>query len=253
MKFSEIKELLELKSAQFNSHDFIATDPIQIPHQFSKKEDIEIIGLLVALIAWGNRKMIIANGNKLVDIMGGEPHQFVLDYDPYYLHEVKFVHRTFNIVDLDFMLRALKEIYQQHESLETTFSSHPDHPGIKGRIVNFREALLSTPHEARSEKHLSDPLKKSAAKRINMYLRWMCRTDEKGVDFGIWKSIPTSELFLPLDVHTGNVARKLKLIQRTQNDWVTLELLMEQLRKMDPKDPVKYDFALFGLGAFEGF
>ena len=253
MQFSEIKELLELKSAQFNSHDFSATDPIQIPHQFSKKEDIEIIGLLVALIAWGNRKMIIANGNKLVDIMGGEPHQFVLDYDPSYLHEVKFVHRTFNIVDLDFMLRALKEIYQQHESLEATFSSHPDHPGIKGRIVNFREALLSTPHESRSEKHLSNPLKKSAAKRINMYLRWMCRTDEKGVDFGIWKSIPTSELFLPLDVHTGNVARKLKLIQRTQNDWVTLELLMEQLRKMDPKDPVKYDFALFGLGAFEGF
>lgn len=253
MKFAEVKELLDLKSAQFNSHDFIATDPIQIPHQFSKKEDIEIIGLLVALIAWGNRKIIINNGNKLVDIMGGEPHKFVLDYDSNYLKEITFVHRTLNTIDLDFILRALKNVYQNNASLEAIFSPHPDYPGIKGRIVNFRETLLRVPHEARSEKHLSNPLKKSAAKRINMYLRWMCRKDVNGVDFGIWDAIPTSELYLPLDVHTGNVARKLNLIKRSQNDWETLDLLMKQLRKMDKNDPVKYDFALFGLGAFEGF
>ena len=253
MKFAEVKELLDLKAAQFNSRDFIATDPIQIPHQFSKKEDIEIIGLLVALIAWGNRKSIITNGNKLTDIMGGEPHKFVLDYDSNYLTEIRFVHRTFNTVDLDFILRALKNVYQNNASLEAIFSPNPEHPGIKGRIVNFRETLLSVPHEARSEKHLSNPLKKSAAKRINMYLRWMCRKDETGVDFGIWDTIPTSELYLPLDVHTGNVARKLKLIKRTQNDWETLEELMKKLRRMDPLDPVKYDFALFGLGAFDNF
>jgi len=253
VKFSEIKELLELKSAEFNSHDFIATDPIQIPHQFSEKKDIEIIGLLVALIAWGNRTMIIRNGNNLVNIMGGEPYKFIVDYDTNYLNEIKFVHRTFNTVDLDFIFRALQHIYLKYDSLEDTFFTHPEHPGIKGRIVNFREIMLSVPHEARSEKHLSNPLKKSAAKRINMFLRWMCRKDETGVDFGIWNAIPTSELYLPLDVHTGNVARKLKLIHRTQNDWEALELLMQKLRKMDAKDPVKYDFALFGLGAFDGF
>jgi uncharacterized protein (TIGR02757 family) len=147
----------------------------------------------------------------------------------------------------------LKNVYQNHESLEATFSPHPEYPGIKGRIVNFRETLLSVPHEARSEKHLSNPLNKSAAKRINMFLRWMCRKDETGVDFGIWDTIPITELYLPLDVHTGNVARKLKLIKRTQNDWETLEELMKKLRRMDPLDPVKYDFALFGLGAFDGF
>lgn len=253
MRFSEVKELLDLKSKQFNSSYFIGTDPIQIPHQFSKKEDIEIIGLLIALIAWGNRKSIITNGNKLVNIMGGEPHNFILDYDTRYLREFQFVHRTFNTIDLDFMLRALKEVYSKHGSLEHTFYPHSSYPGIKGRIVNFRETLLSVPHEKRTEKHLSNPLKKSAAKRINMYLRWMCRKDEHGVDFGIWSSIPTSELYLPLDVHTGNVARKLNLINRTQNDWETLEELMSKLRKMDPLDPVKYDFALFGLGAFDHF
>jgi len=253
VRFSEIKELLDLKVAQFNSTDFIATDPIQIPHQFSKKEDIEIIGLLIALIAWGNRKMIISNGNKLVDIMGGEPHNFVMDYDSKYLNEITFVHRTFNTTDLDFMLRGLKQVYTDNQSLESTFSPHRDYPGIQGRIVNFRESLLKVPHEQRSEKHLSNPLKKSAAKRINMYLRWMCRKDENGVDFGIWNSIPTSELYLPLDVHTGNVARKLNLLKRSQNDWLALELLMKQLQRMDANDPVKYDFALFGLGAFDGF
>ncbi len=151
------------------------------------------------------------------------------------------------------MLRALKSIYSSNDSLESVFKLQDDIPGIKGRIVSFREAILSTDHEKRSEKHLSNPLKKSAAKRINMYLRWMVRKDKQGIDFGIWDSISPSELYLPLDVHTGNIARKLGLLKRKQNDWVALEELMKQLKKMDPNDPVKYDFALFGLGAFDKF
>lgn len=253
MNIKEIKDLLELKVQEFNSVDFIETDPIQIPHRFEKKQDIEIIGLLVALIAWGNRTMIIRNGDKLTRIMGDSPYEFVMNYNSKDLKHIEFVHRTFNKFDLDFMLRALQRIYLSNESLESVFTQQSDIPGIKGRIVSFREALLSTAHEKRSEKHLSNPVKKSAAKRINMYLRWMVRKDKQGVDFGIWATISPSELYLPLDVHTGNIARKLGLIKRKQNDWVALEELMEQLRKMDSKDPVKYDFALFGLGAFDKF
>lgn len=242
-----------MKVQEFNSVDFIQTDPIQIPHRFQKNQDIEIIGLLVALIAWGNRTMIIRNGHKLTKIMGNSPHEFVMNYKPKDLENIDFVHRTFNKYDLDFMLRALQDIYYTNESLQSVFTLQPDIPGIKGRIVSFREALLLTSHKKRSEKHLSNPLKKSAAKRINMYLRWMVRKDKQGVDFGIWDAISPSELYLPLDVHTGNIARKLGLLKRKQNDWVALEELMQQLRTMDPEDPVKYDFALFGLGAFDKF
>lgn len=253
MNFTEIKELLDHKADQFNTHEFIATDPIQIPHQFTKKQDIEIIGLLIATIAWGNRTMIIRNGEKLVNIMGGAPYQFIKEYRPNTLSEKAFIHRTFNTIDLDFFFSALQDIYKNHDSLSEVFNTAPNIPGIKGRIVNFRSTFLQTPHEKRSEKHLSNPLNKSAAKRINMFLRWMVRKDEKGVDFGIWDNINTNELYLPLDVHTGNVARKLNLLKRKQNDWAALEELMIKLRKMDASDPVKYDFALFGLGAFDKF
>lgn len=242
-----------MKVQEFNSKEFIQTDPIQIPRRFQKKQDIEIIGLLVALIAWGNRTMIIRNGDKLTKLMGDSPHEFVLNYNSKDLESIEFVHRTFNKFDLDFMLRALQNVYRTNDSLESVFTLQPHIPGIKGRIVSFRESLLNTEHEKRSEKHLSNPIKKSAAKRINMYLRWMVRNDNQGVDFGIWNTISPSELYLPLDVHTGNIARKLGLLKRKQNDWVALEELMKQLQKMDPKDPVKYDFALFGLGAFDKF
>lgn len=242
-----------MKVQEFNSVEFIQTDPIQIPHRFEKKQDIEIIGLLVALIAWGNRTMIIRNGEKLTKMMGNAPLEFVMNYTSKDLEHIEFVHRTFNKYDLDFMLRALQNVYSSSDSLESVFTLQDDIPGIKGRIVSFRERLLSTVHEKRSEKHLSNPLKKSAAKRINMYLRWMVRKDKQGVDFGIWDSISPSELYLPLDVHTGNIARKLGLLKRKQNDWVALEELMYQLKQMDPNDPVKYDFALFGLGAFDKF
>lgn len=253
MNINEIKDLLEAKVQEFNSVNFIQTDPIQIPHLFQKQQDIEIIGLIVALIAWGNRTMIIRNGEKLVDIMRNQPYEFVMNYDSKQLNYFDFVHRTFNKFDLDFILRALKDIYSKSDSLESAFIRKTQSTGIKERIVSFRNRMLAVEHEKRSEKHLSNPLKKSAAKRINMYLRWMVRQDNQGVDFGLWKNISPSELYLPLDVHTGNIARKLGLLKRKQNDWPALEELMTELRKMDPKDPVKYDFALFGLGAFDKF
>lgn len=249
MKQSELKEYLDFKAEQYNRTEFIESDPIQLPHRFSRKEDIEIIGFLVSTIAWGNRTMIIKSGEKLIDIMGNAPHDFIMNYKEF--SDLDFVHRTFNSVDLDFFFSSLHRIYSSGSSLEDSFKEHSEIEGIKGRIVNFRETFLSQPHEQRSEKHISNPMKNSAAKRINMYLRWMVRKDNQGVDFGIWNSISPSELYMPLDVHTSRNARALGLITRKQDDWKTLEELMKKLKKFDPIDPVKYDFALFGIGAFE--
>ncbi|WP_240623423.1 TIGR02757 family protein [Brumimicrobium aurantiacum] len=244
----EIKDLLEVKVKQFNAVDFIQDDPILLPHQFKRKQDIEIIGFIVALIAWGKRKMIINNGEKLIKLMNHAPFEYILDYEKGMLPEKAFTHRTFNTDDLDFVFRSLKRCYQENDSLEAWFQLKDGEKGVKQRIINFRNHFLATPHEKRSEKHIANPGKGSAAKRINMFLRWMVRKDENGVDFGIWKDIQMNELFLPLDVHTGNVARKLGLITRKQDDWKALEELIENLRKMDDNDPCKYDFALFGLG-----
>ncbi|HNR85937.1 MAG TPA: TIGR02757 family protein, partial [Taishania sp.] len=198
MNFEELKEFLDFKAELYENSDFISSDPIQIPHSFSKKEDIEISAFLMATIAWGNRQMIIKNGKKLMQLMEHAPHQFVLDYTP---RDLEFVHRTFNAVDLDFFLRALQHIYKNSD-LEQTFTRQQPSDTIKDRIVHFRTTFLDLPHEKRSEKHLSNPLKNAACKRINMYLRWMVRPSQKGVDFGIWKSITPAELYLPLDVHT---------------------------------------------------
>jgi uncharacterized protein (TIGR02757 family) len=248
-----VKELLEVKVQEFNAKKFISTDPIQIPHNYTHPRDIEVIALLVATIAWGNRTMIIRNGEALMKIMGDSPHDFVLNYNSELINQIAFVHRTFNLIDLDFFFRGLKHIYLESNSLEEAFSSNSKMFGAGGRILSFRERLFAVDHELRSEKHVSNPLKNSSAKRLNMFLRWMVRKDRNGVDFGIWKSISTSELMLPLDVHTGRVARKLGLLTRKQNDWKALEELMIRLRTFDPEDPVKYDFALFGLGAFDNF
>lgn len=248
LEFREITDLLNVKVEQFNTVDFIKDDPVLLPHRFRKKQDIEIIGFIVALIAWGKRKMIIDNGEKLIEIMDHSPFEYVMNYETGMLSEKAFVHRTFNTDDLDFILRALKACYTEHESLEAWFSLSPSEQGVKQRIINFRKAFLETTHQKRSEKHIANPEKGSAAKRINMFLRWMVRKDDKGVDFGIWNTISMNELYVPLDVHTGNVARTLGLITRKQNDWKALEELMDNLRKMDSSDPCKYDFALFGLG-----
>jgi uncharacterized protein (TIGR02757 family) len=252
MDFNELTEFLNFKAEQYENPDFLESDPIQLPHRFSQKEDIEICALLVSTIAWGNRKSIIKSGESLIEIMENEPHKFVANYQSEQLANSKFVHRTFNKEDLDFFFRGLRYIYE-NGGLEKAFSQHEYIEGIKGRIIQFRTVILSTDHEDRSRKHISDPLKNSAAKRINMFLRWMVRPSNKGVDFGVWKEISPSELYLPLDVHTATNARKLGLLNRKQDDWKSLEELMAELRKMDATDPVKYDFALFGLGAFEKF
>lgn len=252
----EVKALLDEKYFQFNNTSFIETDPISIPHQFSKKEDIEIASLLVATIAWGQRISIINNGNKLMRLMNDEPHDFILNFSKKDAIRFEgFVHRTFNSTDCIFFLNSLNHIYSKHGGLETAFSSNfsSKEVDVKNAITNFRTLFLSTTHQPRSAKHISNPLAKSSAKRLCMFLRWMVRKDKHGVDFGIWKSIKPSQLCLPLDLHTGNVSRKLGLLTRTQNDWQAVEEITSALRIFDKNDPIKYDFSLFGLGAFEGF
>ncbi len=258
MNQKDLKEFLDSKVNLYNNKKFIESDPIQIPHQLknlgAKKEDLEIISFLVATIAWGNRKSIIKNGNRLLSIMGDSPFDFVENYtenDSKYLSG--FVHRTFNENDLNYFIIALQHIYKYHGGLESIFSNNIKDSSLQYSIHIFKKLFFSLPHLQRTEKHVSDPLKNSAAKRINMFLRWMIRNDKNGVDFGIWKTIPSSVLSCPLDVHTGNVSRKLGLIKRRQNDAKSLMELDTSLRKLDPMDPVKYDFALFGLGVFESF
>lgn len=252
MNRNELKDFLEEKVALYNNPNFIESDPIQIPHLYTLKEDIEISGFLAATIAWGNRKMIINNAKKMMDLMGNSPYDFVMNHSESQLETLeRFVHRTFNGNDFMGFVKGLQHIYNNHGGLETVFSKQ--NPTMQHTISEFKQLFFEIPHETRTEKHISDPLIGSAAKRINMYLRWMVRKDNKGVDLGIWKSISPSLLSCPLDVHSGNVARKLDLLTRKQNDAKAVAELDENLRKLDPNDPVKYDFALFGLGVFEGF
>jgi len=254
MTKAELKEFLDEKATFYNRPQFIESDPIQIPHLFSRKEDIEIAGFLVATIAWGNRKSIINNGNKLMDLMDHAPFEFIMNHSEKDLSTLShFVHRTFNGGDLSYFIKAIQHIYSSHNGLEQVFARHAEKDTLQQAIHEFKKLFFSLPHAHRTEKHVSDPLKNSAAKRINMYLRWMVRPNDAGVDFGLWKSLSPSQLSCPLDVHSGNVARKLKLLRRKQNDGKALFELDTSLRKMDPNDPVKYDFALFGLGVFEKF
>lgn len=249
MTFEELREFLNFKVDEYNRPSFIATDPIQLAHRFERKEDIEIVAFLVSTIAWGNRKSIITSGERLIRIMEESPYEFIRNYRTF---SSPFVHRTFNAEDLDVFFKSLRRIYE-NGGLEKAFSAHPEYAGVFGRIVHFRDTFTSGDFPQRTHKHLSNPLKNASAKRLNMFLRWMVRNDKRGVDFGLWNSIPTSELHLPLDVHTGNIARKLGLLERTQNDWKSVAEIQQHLVQLDPEDPCKYDFALFGLGAFEGF
>lgn len=252
---SELKDFLDEKYDLYNCESFIATDPIQIPRSFSKKEDVEIAGFLSASIAWGQRSTIIRNAKWLVERMDQQPHDFILhasnsDFDGF----KQFKHRTFNGEDCVFFLKSLQNIYQNQGGLEDVFAKGLFETNtIKGALAYFRSVFFEVEHLDRSQKHISNVLKKSAAKRLNMYLRWMVRKDNRGVDFGLWDKISASKLYLPLDVHTGNVGRKLGLLSRTQNDWPAVEEITENLRKFDLEDPIKYDYALFGLGAFEKF
>lgn len=254
MNKAELKAFLDAKVVQYNHPSFLESDPIQIPHLFSKKEDIEISAFLTATIAWGNRKSIINNANRLMTLLDQAPYDFVCNHQEVDIEKLfHFVHRTFNGQDLSYFIRSLKNIYSKHKGLEGVFTKGVQGDSMRFAISSFKETFFELPHPARTTKHVSDPLKGSAAKRINMFLRWMVRDASTGVDFGLWKSIPTSALSCPLDVHSGNVARKLKLLKRKQNDAKALAELDKNLRKLDPKDPVKYDFALFGLGVFEKF
>lgn len=250
----EIKEFLDEMVDKYNNPEFIDSDPISIPHQYVLKEDIEIAGFLAATIAWGNRTMIIKNSLKLMNLMGNSPYDFIMSHNERHLNRFDgFVHRTFNQVDLVYFIKALKNIYLDKGGLEAVFSKGVTEYSTQPAIHEFKREFFSLPHPDRTTKHVSDPTKGSAAKRINMFLRWMIRNDDRGVDFGLWKSISSSQLSCPLDVHSGNVARKLGLISRKQNDSKALEELDINLRQMDKNDPVKYDFALFGLGVFEKY
>lgn len=249
MKFEELKSFLDEKADQYNHPEFIENDPIQIPHRFSLKQDVEIVGFLAATISWGNRKAIIKSAEKMLDIMGNSPYDFVLNHSEKDLKslEGKSIHRTFNEEDFTYFIKQFQRIYKENESLENLFKVKDQETNFLHSIERFRSQFLGT-EKHRSHKHVSSPYKNSSTKRIIMFLRWMVRKDKRGVDFGIWESIDQKYLSIPLDVHTGNISRKLGLISRTQNDWKTVEELDLVIRKFDEKDPAKYDFALFGLG-----
>ena len=254
MNSKELKEFLDYKVDQYNQIKFIESDPIQIPHQFSEKEDIAIAGFITAMLAWGQRKTIIKSANKFMTLMGNTPFDFVMSATDNQIERLSlFKHRTFNGYDAKYLIQAIRGIYREYGSFDAAFLEgiQPGDTSLCNSIVHFRNSLFGV-EKTRTHKHVSDPSQGSAAKRINMFLRWMCRKDNKGVDFGIW-DIPSSLLSCPLDVHSGNVARKLGLLSRKQNDWKAVMELDDALRRMDPKDPVKYDFALFGLGVFEKF
>jgi uncharacterized protein (TIGR02757 family) len=245
-----IRDFLEAKVLEYNTPDFIDKDPISIPHKFSLKEDIEIIGFLISTIAWGNRKSILNSGNKLINIMGSSPYDFIMSYEEENNDKLDdFKHRTFNSFDLNFFFVNLKNIYSNFSGLETVFTEgfHKNNNAIDA-IINFRNIFLGEYKDIRTKKHVANPENGSASKRINMFLRWMVRNDNSGVDFGLWKNISPAWLSCPLDVHSANSARKLGLLTRKQNDLKSVVELDTRLREFDCKDPVKYDFALFGMG-----
>jgi uncharacterized protein (TIGR02757 family) len=250
----ELKEFLDEKADLYNRPSFIGSDPISIPHRYSDKGDIEIAGFLAATIAWGNRKMILRNSVRMMEILEDSPFEFIVNSSDCELDQaVRFVHRTFNSADLAYFLKALRHIYRNRGGLEAIFKTQKTVDSLQPAIHELHRIFFELPHEKRTERHVSDPYKGSAAKKINMFLRWMVRRDKKGVDFGIWRSISPSILSCPLDVHSGNVARKLGLLKRNQNDAKAVTELDKVLRSFDDKDPVRYDFALFGLGAIEKF
>lgn len=254
MTEAEIFDFLDEKAEEFNTPNYIETDPIQIPHRYSLRQDIEISGFFVSIIAWGNRKSIIKNADKMMGIMGNSPYDFVMNVQEshFSIIERKAVHRTFNVEDFKVFVFNLKRVYQENENLENLFLLRDGEINFYHALERFRNIFLGSELH-RSHKHIGSSYKKSACKRLMMYLRWMVRKDNKGVDFGIWDKLDPAYLSCPLDVHSGNIARKLGILERKQNDWKAVEELDLKLRKYNPQDPALYDFALFGLGALEGF
>jgi uncharacterized protein (TIGR02757 family) len=262
MDITDIKAFLDSKVAQYNQPSFIKNDPVSIPHLFTKKQDIEIMGLWASVLAWGQRITIINKCHELIKLMDGAPYDFIMNHEEPDLKKLlHFKHRTFNDTDTLYFIAFFKHHYSKYESLESAFmppgaikgESESSEP-IEKYLNHFREYFFSLPdYPHRTKKHISSPSQKSTCKRLNMFLRWMVRKDDCGVDFGIWNQIKPSDLICPCDLHVDRVARKLNLITRKQTDWQTAVELTERLREFDPADPVKYDFALFGLGIEEKF
>lgn len=254
LSHNELKAFLDAKAEQYERPEFIASDPIQIPRQYTRLQDIEIAGFLTATIAWGNRKSILQSADRILQAMDGAPFEFVMHHQQADLGGLaKLGHRTFKGEDLVYFVRALRELYSDYHSLEEVFLAHLQHRDIQRAISGFKTEFFSWPHLQRTEKHLGDPYRNSAAKRMNMFLRWMVRPSDRGVDLGIWKRLSPADLSCPLDVHSGRVARRLGLLKRKQNDAKAVTELDTSLRFLDTADPVRYDYALFGLGVFEDF
>lgn len=249
----EIKDFLDYKVLEFNRPEFIENDPISIPHRYTSKVDIEISAFITATISWGNRKAILKSANKLFDTIGESPYDFVMNSKLSELDKVSyFYYRTFNGTDLIYFLKALRHIYEKHGGMETLFMQHAK-DDLHDSISQFHKVFFELKHDPRTKKHVSNPASGSAAKRLHMMLRWFVRKDMSGVDFGIWKQISPSILSVPLDLHSGNTARKLGILNRKQNDLRAVRELDSVCRNFDPNDPAKYDFALFGLGVNERF
>ncbi len=252
---SETKALLVERAERFNHPEFIKNDPVSLPRRFSQLQDIEIIGFWAAMLAWGQRKTILRKGEELIELMEGEPYRFILEHkEADRSRFLSFKHRTFQATDTLYFLAFLQEYYRRHESLETAFSSHlnPDSQHVGPALEAFHEYFFSLPDAPqRTRKHVATPRRKSTCKRLNMFLRWMVRQDDKGVDFGCWNRIRPDQLLMPLDVHVDRIARRLALIERKQTDWETVLELTGNLKSIDPEDPVRFDFALFGMGVLE--
>ena len=246
----DLRGWLEGQTLKFNRPEFIRTDPIQIPHTYTRKQDVEITGFWTAVLAWGQRKTIIQKANALFALMGESPYEFIVNHqEPERQRFLEFKHRTFQSLDTLYFLSFLQHHYRNHDSLEVAFLQGNT---MAERLINFQEYFFSLPYApSRTRKHIPSPARQSTCKRLNMYLRWMVRRDTSGVDFGLWNRIKPSELKIPLDVHVDRVARNLQLIDRKQTDWVTVLELTDRLRQFDHLDPVKYDFALFGSATME--
>lgn len=255
LKPTDLKDFLDNGVERFNQPGFIKNDPISIPHQFTRLQDIEIMGFWTAMLAWGQRKTIISKAQELIGLMKEKPYEFIVN------HEEKdrkaflnFKHRTFQAVDTIYFLEFLQQYYRKNDSLEDAFSENmgPRDTTTKNAIIGFHKLFFSLPDApVRTKKHIATPARNSSCKRLNMFLRWMVRNDDKGVDFGLWKKIQPSQLMMPLDVHVQRVGIRLNLLHRKQSDWKAVEELTNNLREYDPEDPVKYDFALFGIGVLE--
>lgn len=247
MEKGKVKDLLDFYHDKYNAINFIESDPISIPHLFTKKQDIEISGFFAATLAWGQRKTIIANAKSIIERMDNHPYDFIMNHQEKDLKRfLGFKHRTFNDTDLLYFIFFFKSVYKEHDSLEEIFYSKSEN--IEFGLNNFYQKFISLDSfPDRTKKHVASPKKKSACKRLNMYLRWMVRKDERGVDFGIWNKIKMADLHIPLDVHVEKTARKFGLLQRKQVDWYAVVELTEVLRQFNSEDPVRYDFALFGM------